>query len=372
MTRTRTLALLVTSMLVVTACGDASSDPATDASQRGSATDGPTATTSAGTPSSEPSAASSATSAAPSAEAAELTPVTFMAGFSPQANLPFVGVYAAADQGFFADEGLEVEIQHTGGGGEHLQLLTTGTVDVTTQDVAVLLERRVDPGLPLVSLALLGQTGQQAFLALEDSGIESPADWVGRTVGFKGTPPPDLFAILDAVGLTEDDIELVNVGFDPRVLTEGHVDVLPVYKSNEPDTIRGWGYDVVEWDPADYGVPTLGLTWVATEQMVADQPEVLDAFVDAAIRGVEWADEHRDEAVALVLEQTGDGADADHQRAMLDVELAAAHSETTEAHGLGWQTEEQYRALADLLLETNSMTGDLEVTQAYTNQFLEN
>lgn len=301
----------------------------------------------------------------------DLTPLTFMAGFSPQANLPFVGVYVAADQGFFADEGLEVDIQHSGGGGEHLQLLTTGTVHVTTQDAAVLLERRVDPGLPLVSLALLGQTGQQAFIALEESGIVTPADWAGHTVGFKGTPPPDVFAILDAVGLGEDDIELVNVGFDPRVLTEGQVDVLPVYKSNEPNIIRGWGHDLVMWEAADYDVPTLGLTWVATEDMVATQPEMLDAFVDAAIRGVEWAEQHRDEAIEIVLDHTGPEADADHQRYMLDVELEAAHSDVTDQHGLGWQTEEQYRALADLLLDTGALPADLDVTSAFTTQFLD-
>ena len=365
MTRRCLLSLTTACLLVLTACGGATDDPAAGASDP--ATPGTTTATPATT---VPATANEDGGATVATTPDALTPVTFMAGFSPQANLPFVGVYAAADQGFFADEGLEVEIQHTGGGGEHLQLLTTGTVDITTQDAAVLLERRVDPGLPLVSLALLGQTGQQAFVALEESGIETPADWAGRTVGFKGTPPPDLFAILDAVGLTEQDIELVNVGFDPRVLTEERVDVLPVYKSNEPDTIRGWGYDLTLWDPADFGVPTLGLTWVATEQMAADEPEVVDAFVDAALRGVEWADANRDEAVELVLAQTGDGADADHQRAMLDVELEAAHSEVTDANGLGWQTEEQYRALADLLLETNALADDLDVTQAYTNEFL--
>lgn len=298
-----------------------------------------------------------------------LTPVTFMAGFQPQANLPFVGVYVAAAEGMFADRGLEVDIQHSGGGGEHLQLLTTGTVDVTTQDAAVLLERRVDPGLPLVSIGLLGQTGQQAFVALKESGFDSPADWAGHTVGFKGTPPPDLFAILEAVGLTADDIELVNVGFDPRVLTQGQVDVLPVFKSNEPDTIRGWGLELDLWDPADFGVPTLGLTWVATEQMVATQPEMLDAFVDAALEGVRWADEHRDEAVKIVLEHTGDRADANHQRYMLDTELATTTSAMTDEFGLGWQTTRQFRDLADLLLETGALPQDLDVSTAFTNQF---
>jgi ABC-type nitrate/sulfonate/bicarbonate transport system substrate-binding protein len=77
--------------------------------------------------------------------------LVFMAGYKPQANLPFVAVYVAQEKGLFADEGLTVEIQHSAGGGEHLQLLVAGKVQVTTQDAAVMLKRRIDPGLPLVS-----------------------------------------------------------------------------------------------------------------------------------------------------------------------------------------------------------------------------
>ncbi|MBP8864138.1 MAG: ABC transporter substrate-binding protein, partial [Anaerolineae bacterium] len=82
--------------------------------------------------------------------------LTFMAGYKPQANLPFVGVYVAQEKGFFAAENLTVIIQHSAGRGEHLQLLTAGKVDVTTQDAAILLQRRADPGLPLLSIALIG------------------------------------------------------------------------------------------------------------------------------------------------------------------------------------------------------------------------
>ena len=100
----------------------------------------------------------------------ETASLVFMAGYKPQANLPFVGVYVAQEKGFFAEEHLDVEIQHSGGGGQHLQLLVAGKVDVTTQDASVLLKRRADPGLPLVSLALIGQRGQQAFVALQEDG----------------------------------------------------------------------------------------------------------------------------------------------------------------------------------------------------------
>src|SRR3990172_11100517 len=83
--------------------------------------------------------------------------VTFMAGFKPQADLPFVAVYVAQTKGFFRDQGLEVDIQHSTGGGQSTQLLATGRVQFSTADAAVVLQRNADPGLPLVALALFGQ-----------------------------------------------------------------------------------------------------------------------------------------------------------------------------------------------------------------------
>lgn len=302
--------------------------------------------------------------------ASEARSVRFMAGFAPQANLPFVGAYVADEMGYFAEEGLDVTIEHSAGGGEHLQLLAAGEVDVTTQDAAVLLERRADPGLPLVSIGLIGQRGQQAFVALEESGIESPADWAGRSVGYKGTPPPDLFAILDAVGLEEGDVDMVNVGFDPRILTEGQVDVYPVFKSNEPDTLEGWGFELNMWDAADYGVPTLGLTYVATEESVESNPRMLEGFMAAVIRGIEHARESPDEAIDAVMEHVGSDADRDHQRFMLDTELEEAESDLTAQHGIGWQTRDQWQDLFELLERYDAVSGPVDVTAAFTNDFL--
>lgn len=300
----------------------------------------------------------------------ELEPITFMAGFSPQANLPFVGAYVAKDLGYFAEEGLDVTIEHSAGGGEHLQLLAAGQVQVTTQDAAVLLQRRADPGLPLVAVALIGQKGQQGYVALADSGIETPEDWAGHRVGFKGTPPPDVFAILDAVGLSVNDIELVNVGFDPRVLTEGLVDVYPVFLSNEPNVLRGWGFELNVWDAADFGVPTLGLTYTATEQMVAEQPEVLAAFLRAAIRGIEYARQHPEEAIDIVMRYVGEGGDRNHQRFILETELAASVSAITQEHGTGWQTLEQWQALADMLVRYQALAEAIDVEAAFTTELL--
>lgn len=300
----------------------------------------------------------------------DLVDVTFMAGFSPQANLPFVGVYVADQLGFFESEGLAVDIRHSTSGGEHLQLLAAGEVDITTQDAAVVLQRRSDPGVPLVSIALIGQRGQQAYVALADNGMSTPADWEGRSVGFKGTPPPDVFAILDAFGLSPADVDLVNVGFDPRVVTEGQVDVYPVFKSNEPNTLAGWGVEVVSWEAADFGVPTLGLTYVATEETVAAEPEMLAGFMRAVLKGIEYASEHPTDAIDIVLQFTGPDADRDHQMFMLETELEDSRSALTDAHGVGWQTVDQWQALADFLTAYDAITGEIDAEAAFTTDFL--
>ena len=301
---------------------------------------------------------------------AEPFELTFMAGYKPQANLPFVGVYVAQEKGFFQEEGLKVTIEHSPGSGEHLQLTATGKVQVTTQDAAILLKRRADPGLPLVSIALIGQKGQQAFAALKTSGIRTIQDWKGHTIGYKGTPPPDLFALLGAAGLKESDVELLNVGFDPRLLTEGKVDVYPVFKSNEPYLVQSWGYELEMWDAADYGVPTLGLAYVTSDETLENQPEQLTRFLRAALRGIQYAADHPDEAVEIVVQYAGPETDPDHMRFMLETELVDMTGESTVEHGIGWQTEQQWATLAEMLQEYDAMP-PVEVQTVFTNSILE-
>lgn len=296
--------------------------------------------------------------------------LTFMAGYKPQANLPFVGVYVAEEKGYFDTVGLDVTIEHSAGRGEHLQLLAAGKIDVTTQDAGVMLRRRVDPGLPLISIALLGQRGQQAFVALKSSGLETVADWEGHKVGFKGTPPPELLALLDVAGLDEEAVELINVGFDPRVLTERKVDVYPVFKSNEPYLLRTWGYELQQWAPEDYGIPTLGLTYVTTPEVIEKDPDRIARFVEAVLRGVEYAEAHPAEAIDYVLKYAGPETDREHMRFMLEAELRDARSTVTAEHGIGWQTQEQWQELAHMLVEYGVLEQGVDVSDVFTTEFL--
>ena len=213
--------------------------------------------------------------------------IEFMAGFRAQANLPFVAVYVAQAQGFFDDAGLNVTIRHATEG-EHIRLLLSGDVNVTTLPASELLQRRADPGAPLVAVALFGQRGDLGYAALEESGIETPRDFAGKTVGFKVVVQAEFLALLSAHGLSVDDVELVPVGFNPVVLAEGQVDVYPVFLSNEPDTLtRVIGVPVQIFEAADVGVPTLGVTYVVSEEFLeeATNREALRRFLTATMRG---------------------------------------------------------------------------------------
>ena len=296
----------------------------------------------------------------------ELREVTYMAGFRPQATLPFTAVYVADAKGFFADEGLAVTIQHSTQG-EHLQLLLAGDVDFTTGTAAQLMRRRAAE-TPVRSVALFGQRGDQGFVAHADSGIEAPADFAGRSVGFKaGVVPAELLALLATAGLEADDVDLIGVPFDERVFIEGGVDVFPVFLSNEPNRIRNAGVEINVFDPTDYGVATLGLNIVTHERTIADDRDLVQAFVRAAMRGAAYAAANVEEAIEIVLTHA-EGADASHQRYLLETDLRNAQR----ADGMGRATLDQWEALQAVLLEFDpAFEGPVDVSTVFDGSFVD-
>ena len=298
--------------------------------------------------------------------------VVFMAGFKPQANLPFVAAYVAQEEGFFEEQGLEVEILHSTRG-QHLQLLLAGDVDFTTAAAASVLKRRSDPEVPIVAVALFGQRGQQAYMALRRSGIESLDDWEGKTFGYKISVPPDYLAMLEEAGVDRSTITEVNAGFDPRVLTEGKVDVLAVFKSNEPYIVRNLpdsSFELNMWDPADLGVPTMGLTYIARQETVDREPDMTERFLKATLKGIEYIVENPEGALDTVMEYAPD-EDRDHMRFMLEAELADAVSSLTESFGVGWMTEGQWKELYDHLVEYGAIEKTFDFRDAFYTGFLE-
>ena len=296
--------------------------------------------------------------------------VTFMAGFKPQANLPFVAAYMADVKGFFDDEDLDVTIQHSSGQGEHVKLLAAGQIQMTTATAADLLKRRADPGVPMVAIALFGQRSDQAFAVLANSGIESPKDWEGKVVGYKSTPSADYLAILTAVGVDRDSISEVSVGFDPRILTEGRIDVYPVFASNEPYILRNLGFDVRVFHASEFGIDTMGLTYATTEDWLAENPDLAERFLRAALKGAAYAIDNPAEAVAEIMRRAPEG-DAEHQAFMLAAESAAALQGLDENRRIGWMTRDQWESQLSILERFGVVQNPVNLEEAFSTALLE-
>ncbi len=290
-----------------------------------------------------------------------------MAGFKPQANLPFAAAYIAQKKGYFADQRLDVQIRHSQGG-QHIPLLAAGEIDVATADASDVLKRNA-AGIPLTAVVLFGQVGQQGFISLESSGIKSPSDWQGKRFGYKISLPPAYRAILETEGIDRSRIEEISVGFDPRILSQGQVDVLAVFKSNEPDTLTRMGFPVTLFDPIDFGVPQLGLTYIVNSDRLNEQGDMIQRFVKATLRGVKFAIENEEEALDIILE-FAPLEEREHQRFMLRQELGDARSAITNERGIGAMTAGQWQNLHDHLIEYEAIPNSVDVTTVFDDRFV--
>ena len=181
---------------------------------------------------------------------------------------------------------------------------------------------------------------------------------------------PDYLAILGAAEVDRSSVEEVRVGFAPQILTEGQVDIYPVFVSNEPDTLSRTGFEVTVFEAADFGAPTLGLTYVTTQEYIDENPEIVLRFLRAALRGIAFAEADPAAATDIVME-FAEQEDPEHQRYMLDTELEMAQSVTADASGIGSQTAEQWQQLHDYLVTYGALTGPLaEITEAFDDSFL--
>ena len=321
-------------------------------------------------------AAAAAALTACSDDADDVLTMRYSAGFVPQANLPFVAVYVAEDRGFFAEEGLEVQIDHAGFTGSHKSLILAGEIDITTLPASEMLQVRANSGAPYVAVMLFGQRGDFGYAVLNSSGIASPADFAGRNVGFKGIVQSEFHAMLAAHDLTVEDMNMIDVGFNPVVLVEQQVDVYPVFLSNEPDTLtRSLNQEITVFEAADYGVPTLGVVYLVTEEFLEDETnrEKLERFLRATVRAFEFAVE--DPAAAIESTEKflpeDPAPDLVHERFILDTELENALSDLTRANGVGWFTIQQFRALTDVLLEYGALDQDVDLEAALDRSALE-
>lgn len=229
--------------------------------------------------------------------------VTFVTGFDYAAAAGIVEVIAADAEGYFEELCIDVEIQ-PGFAPSNGALVIEGQAEMgAAGSFAELVNTNVAGDGDLVAVLHWGRTAIEAIVVPEGSDIGSFADLCGSLVGIKGDLPPSLQASIALSGIERGCFEEILLdGFDPVQHLDLGIDALPVYKSNEPNSLTNAGVGYTLLDPLDFDVPaSFGVTF-ASRTFLDENPDLARDVVRALIRGYEFAANDPDAAVAHAFE----------------------------------------------------------------------
>ena len=216
----------------------------------------------------------------------------------------FAGYYAAIEKGFYAEEGLDVELRERVPGTSHLNDVLQGRAQYGTADAGGLLIERLQ-GKPVVLLAQIFQHSPLVLITREDSGIRVAKDLVGKriTIDVVGhSDIPLLSMLLDSIG-SLDTVKIQPHSFNPQNLIDGKTDAYGSYLTNHPDWFRQRGVAVNIINPRDYGIDFYGDNLFTTEQELREHPGRAEKIRRATLKGWYYALEHREEIIDLILKK---------------------------------------------------------------------
>lgn len=239
----------------------------------------------------------------------------------------FAGYFVAAEKGFYADENLEVEIKPGGPDIAPAQVIAGGGADVVLDWMPSALASR-EKGLGLVNIAQPFKSSGMMLTCRKDSGITSPADFKGKTLGvwFFGNEYPFL-SWMSKLGIPTDGSEggvtVLKQGFNVDPILNKQADCVSTMTYNEYWQIIDAGLsadDLIVFKYEEQGVATLEDGMYVLEDNLKDEAfkDKMVRFVRASMKGWKYAEENPDEAAEIVLENDASGAQTEkHQKRMM-------------------------------------------------------
>jgi len=283
------------------------------------------------------------------------------------ANVQFSPWYVAKERGYLADAGFDVTFDYryeTDG----IQLVASGEIPFTVSSLEQVIQARAK-GLPVKGIALWYQRFPVGVISLATTPLAAPGDLAGLTVGIPetfGASYIGLLALLDAGGLTEDDIDLQAIGYTQLAsLTSGTVDAVVVYANNAPAVLdtEGIAYNGV-WVSDYASLVSVGL--VSSDAYIDEHPEEAQRFVDAFLHGLSDVMADPDAAFEISHEYIeGLEAVAPLQRAVLERSMALWATPTP-----GRMTTEAWQRAQDVMVAAGMVETAVPVAELYTNAFV--
>ena len=250
--------------------------------------------------SSEASGSTETAETANAAESGELRELDVVLDWYPNALHAFL--YEAIEKGYYAEEGLKVNIRFPSNTNDALSLVAAGKADIGLYYQHDVIQARANQNVPVKSIGAVVQGPLNIILSLKEKDITSPSDLVGKTIGYAGTELSEALirSIMNYVGADYSDVTMIDVGFDlMSSMTTGNVDAtIGCLVNHEVPQMEEEGFEVNWFSLDDYGVPTnYEGVFVANDDAIENDSETLKAFLRASAKG--FADMQADPEGAL-------------------------------------------------------------------------
>lgn len=225
----------------------------------------------------------------------------------------------------------------------------------------------------VVAVAVVFRVNPVVLYTLADSGIDTPNDFVGKTIGIEsGSDGKDINvgilykAMMKKLGINREDVDEVTIGYDASELLSGETDISSGYIINEPYGVIEDGKEVKTFLVANYGINMYADVIITHSDMISENPDIIKKYLDATFRGWQYAIENEGEAVSIVIENM-ENADQNHQTYMLSQSIPLINSGNMK---LGVMRSADWNDAVSLLKKQGIITNDVSVDSLYDNRFI--
>jgi NitT/TauT family transport system substrate-binding protein len=295
---------------------------------------------------------------------AALTPVTVQLSWTHQAE--FAGFYAAEQQGYYREEGLEVSFIEGGSDVDFIAPVADGVAAFGVAQPPDLILARAD-GSPVRSIAAIYRRSPIVFVSHTELGITSPYEFVGKKIRSAITMDQTLQAMMKRLDIQPDQYEIVHLPGDVSLFASGEVPVWAGFINVIVLEIQRAGYEVNIIYPDNYGIHFYGDVLITTDRLITENPNLVQRFTRATLKGWTYAVENP-EAIGPIVKKYKLDADEDLESAKMTASLPLVN---TGEDFIGWMKPDVWEHMADTLREQGVLRKPVDITQVYTPQFLQ-
>lgn len=256
-----------------------------------------------------------------------------------------LGEVMADKLGYFAEEGLELEIVPGGPNIDGVASVASGANNFASISSSPSLMLARSAGLPIKCVAAGYQQHPFTYFSLKDNPIREPKDMIGKKIGTQGTAQILLRALLAKNGISEDDVEVVVMGGDMGALMSGQVDAVTGWQTNVGalSVLGDKRVDMMLWDA---GVQLYANPYYTTDKVLDQDGDKITAAIRATARG--WGAVHADPATAVdALVERYPNLDKASEMKAVDLVLGFSFNDQTASNGWGQMDAENWQAQID-------------------------